>query len=233
MKKKIALFLSLVLLCASAFAEGPDDPTLKNPRERYEMYVDKTDGSEDLIYGVLDAINDEAEAVAEHGSLTVRQSYIDETGMEIGTFETTLLDSEYGRMMRIFQSGLAIYVWGTHYYATFLNFVVDSGEMFTQEEFDWQWESYHFPFGSLEVLHGVRQDDAGYSYFLVKSNDGYTFEFVVGENMSIEQIRLYRENEQGEICLDMIVRYEYGTHKDIPATVLAAVQKDFAAESGN
>ena len=67
-------------------------------------------------------------------------------------------------------------------------FMVMDGELseitgHSAEDFDFYTHSFHFPYGRLEALQGVRHDDNGYTYYLVKSDDDTSYEFVAGTQM--------------------------------------------------
>ena len=76
-----------------------DEPALTHPEERYEFFLDDTDGSEEVIYYMLDAANDEAEDIAEHGALLVTEhQLLDKDGKPSLTVDMSLQDSPYGKV---------------------------------------------------------------------------------------------------------------------------------------
>lgn len=232
MKKWFSALLVAMLVCGVALAENWDAPALKNPKERYETYFEKTDGSENMLFGLLDAMNDEAETVAEHGCLKAIISSVDAQGEKQSSIYTYVQDSEFGNMIisSIMPSPAfgATYAVGPRNYPVMFGVLGDPFESGTQEDFDWYWESYHFPFGRLELMHGIRQDENGHSYFLVKSDDRMSFEFVTGEDMEIVEIRVYELDQDGALALTTLVNFEYCAALEVPENVRAAMEKDFA-----
>ena len=87
---------------------------------------------------------------------------------------------------------------------------------YTQEEADWFWNSYIFPFGRLEVMNGMRQDENGFSYFLIKSDETMTFEYVVGDSMKIKQLRVYYADGKGNLELSIVVDYDVSEAQPLP-----------------
>lgn len=231
MKKLFAALLGAMLLFNIALAEEWDSPALRNPKERYEYYFDETDGSEQLLFAMLDVVNDEESTVAEYGALKVVVSNVDASGRKQSSTYTYVQECEFGPMLvnaATPEPSLgAVYTVGTHNYLMFLGKLTESYETGTKEDFDWYWSSFHFPFGSLELLHCMRQDEAGYSYFLVKSDDSMSFEFVTDGSMEIMEIRTY-EAEDGELVLKNIVNFEPCAAVEIPEDALEAMAKDFA-----
>lgn len=234
MKKLIVILLVFVFAFCSALAEGLDEPALKNPQERYEMYTEETDGSETVLYIMLDAQNDEAADVEEYGCLRSINTFVGPDGREGMSTYTLLQNSEFGRVMinSITPEPLfgATYSIGMHNYTSMFGSAERIEDVFysTEEEFNWYWEAFHFPYGSLEVLNGVRQDENGNTYFLVKSNDGISFEFATGESMSVDEIRVYQKNENGDLALISLVHFETCDAVQIPESVLELMREDFA-----
>ena len=83
-------------------------------------------------------------------------------------------------------------------------------------------DSYHFPYGSLDALNGIRQDENGYTYLLIRSDETMSFEFVVGSHLRIEQLRVYVRGEDGALTLTSYVDYDRGPAREIPQAVLDA-----------
>ena len=90
----------------------------------------------------------------------------------------------------------------------------------------------------LKYVHGVAldyddnyvwYDENGYAYFFIESTDGMSFEFVVGEGMRIQQLRVYMENESGELKLWSYVDYDVGSAWEIPEIVLDAMEREFGS----
>ena len=76
-------------------------------------------------------------------------------------------------------------------------------------------------------MHGLRQDEAGNSYMLVKSDETMTFEFAMGSDMRIEQLRVYDHLSEDEMVLSLVVDYSVGPAIEIREDVLALMREDF------
>jgi len=210
-----------------------DKPALINPEERYDVFFDKTDGSENLVYSMIDFMNDEATDIEEHGALYITENQmLDENGVPTLKLKMSMQNTPYGKAI----VSKYKFLWmETNTYAINSSFFVHEGdtvetqEGYSQEDFDFYCESYHFPYGSLEVLNGIRQDENGYAYFFIESTDGMSFEFVVGEGMRIQQLRVYMENESGELKLWSYVDYDVGSAWEIPEIVLDAMEREFGS----
>jgi len=228
MKKWLIAFLCL-LLWSCASAEGFQEPALKNPQEAYDFYYDQTDGSEELVYGMIDTMNDEATIVEEYGALHIYNQMYDPSGLPYTSIQLTLQNSLFGRIMISSVEDMLtdIYTIGTRNYMMVDGELVDVFQDGNQEDFDWYWESYCFPYGRLQTLNCVRQDENGYSYYLITSEDYMSFEYVVDSGMKIVQLRVYMRDEDGTLCLDSTVDYEAGKAKAIPPAVLRAMRADF------
>lgn len=216
----------------SVSTDGPvsgdfDTPALVDPEERYEYYVEKTDGSETAIYIFLDQMNDEAADIEEYGALYVTENLdLNSEGKPSIKMKMSIQNSPYGKVIVGEQQMLWMKI--TAYDIGAWSFVYDGesverGEGFRKEEIDSICESYHFPYSRLDTLNGVRQDENGYSYFLIKSEENQSFEFVVGENMRIVQLRVYKENDVGKLALTSYVDYDVGPAWEIPQAVLDAM----------
>ena len=205
----------------------PDTPALKNPKDRYEVYVDATDGSEYMMYVMLDSANDEASNIAEHGALYITENQmLDASGKPTAHIDICLQDTPYGTVMisstKFLWMTFTNYFIGTHAWS-YDGETASPTDTLTQDDYDYYIESYHFPYGSLETMNGVRQDENGYTYFLIKSSDEMTFEFVTGADMRIVQLRVYTPNDDGELALSSTVDYDVGPAQEIPQAVLDAM----------
>ena len=70
------------------------------------------------------------------------------------------------------------------------------------------------------MLNGVRQDENGYSYFLIKSDDTMTFEYVVGGSMKIRQLRVYYSDGSGNLELAILVDYGVSEAQPLPKDLI-------------
>ena len=226
MKKWIAAMLGALICFSGALAEEPDGPALKNPQERYEIYMDATDGSESLVFALLDASNDEAQDIEAHGALKICTRYVDSEGETIATLYQSLQNSEFGRLIISSMSGRKPVLSGI-YQLEGRDYQFENGALVDVEEtgadgFDFYWTSSHFPYGSLELLNGVRQDESGRSYFLVKSSEDRSFEFVADDSLRIEELRIY-ERQGEDLVLTSVCEYSTGSALAIPSTIRAAL----------
>lgn len=248
MRKWMPLLLCLMLLAAPALAEEADAPALsltpgevtgdfdepapENPEARYtDYFVENTDGSEYLLFVMLDSCNDEAEDIKDGGALYITENVLSGDGNPPIPVSIVIQQSPYGTMMiAIVESAGIEYVTYNCGAYTFGQHTVD-GEtsapermdgQYTDEEFEYYTTSYHFPYGRLECLQGVRQDENGYAYFFIKSDEDISFEFVTGENMRILQLRMYVRDGDGVLRLNNYVDYETGPAREIPQAVLDA-----------
>lgn len=242
--KKLALVMLCLLLAVGALAEGAeptpalsiqpgevtgefDAPAFTNPEARYtEYFVEKTDGSENGIFMFLDFMNDEAEDMKDGGALVITESWDISEGNPPGAqVFIRLQQSPYGPMMiaRAATPSIGETVYFCGEYAFMVGGSgVEATDGHTAENMEYYATSYHFPYGRLECLQGVRQDDNGYTYFFVKSDDDMSFEFVLGAEMRIVQLRVYIRNDEGSLLLNHWVDYETGPAEEVPQAVLDA-----------
>ncbi len=205
-----------------------DEPALVHPEERYEYLLDEAEGPEEVLYVMLDAANDETEDIEAHGALIIKEhQQVDENGNALLTVDMSIQNTPYGKAMILKTQMLwmkyYVYCFG-HYGFSYDGSTVESyNDMFSDEDFESYCESYHFPYGSLIKLRGARQDSNGYTYFLVKSDDPYTFEYVVGEGFRILQLRVYEEGADGVLSLTQYADYDVGPAWEIPQEVLDAM----------
>ena len=157
----------------------------------------------------------------------------DAAGRPYVSLHLTLQESPFGRMMisSVEELNVDIYSIGTRNYKAENGKLTDVFREGTQEDFDWYWESYCFPYGCLEMLNDMRQDENGYSYYLITSDESMSFEYVAGSGMKIVQLRIYIRDQDGTLCLDSTVDYEAGGAKAIPPTVQRAMKSDFAGSA--
>ena len=242
MKKALTLLLALLLAATAmgVFAEesdapamaieaGPvtgdfEAPALTNPEARYDFYYESTDGSEQLIFAMLDAANDEAQEIETYGALHITENVLlDDSGTAAVQAHITIQDSPYGKVMIASTSYMGIQL--DSYFCgncccSFFNGEFEPSEGFDAEIMAYYTESYHFPYGGLETLNSVRQDENGYTYYLVKSDEDMSFEFVSGEGMRILQTRVYMRDEDGTLTLLSYADYDVGPALEIPQEVL-------------
>ena len=230
MRRWMAL-LMLLIMCVPACAEGLDTPALTNPGERYEMYFEQTDGSEMSLFMLMDMQNDEKAIVEEYGALQIDMNFVDETGAITDVISNIIQMSEYGPLQIIrYGSGIfamEMYCIEDKTYNYCMARASREDGVYTTEEFAYNWESLKFPYGTLDMLHGVRQDEAGNTYVLIRSDDLYTFEFAAGENMDIKEIRVYMKDADGTLVLWSTTTYKTLEAETIPAAVRKLMDEDF------
>lgn len=249
-KRVISLLLALLALCGTGLMEAPDangpnmealmdakvtgefdKPALIAPETRYEHYVEQTDGSEELLYMLLDAQNDEAADIEQYGALYITEHpVLNSKGEGITAVEMSLQNSPYGPMI----CAMTQVLWMKNYvyevgngggYFIYDGETVEHTEGDDQETFDFYMQSYHFPYGRLETLNGIRQDENGYAYLLIRSDEDISFEFVTGEGTRILQLRMYQRNKDGALTLKSYTDYDVGPAWEIPQAVLDAMEE--------
>lgn len=230
MRKWMAIMLML-LMAVPAWAEGLDSPALTNPADRYETYFEQTDGSEMSLFMLMDMQNDEKAIVEEYGALQIDMNFVDETGAITDVISNIIQMSEYGPMQIMrYGSGIfamKLYCIGDKTYSHSFTMASREDAVYTAEEFAYTWESLKFPYGTLDILHGVRQDEAGNTYVLIRSDDMFTFEFAAGENMEIKEIRVYMKEADGTLVLWNTATFKTLEAEPIPASVQKLMDEDF------
>lgn len=229
-KRLFSLILLLAFLCPLALSEGWEAPYVKNPQDAYEYYVKETDGSDQMIFGMIDIMNEELALAEEHGAVKFDMSYIGPNGEPMLTVTNYLQLSEYGNV-HIIETTAAdeqhfVYNIGTNMYHLYGDKIEATPNGYTLEEADWFWNSYVFPFGNLEVMNGMRQDENGYSYFLIKSDDSMSFEYVVGDSMKIKQLRVYYADGKGNLELAIIVDYGVCPAQPLPEALTELLKQN-------
>lgn len=248
MRKLISLVLCLLLLLTAALAEDKstagqtteasqgafDAPALTHPEERYtDYFVQQTDGSEASLFIMLMAQND-PDSVLEACGAILRRDHVslNTDGSPRQTYDEWLQETPVGRMQ--IHSGIYLLIRATQYAVGERAFVEAMGDLspadqpFTQEQFDYLCDTFLFPYYTAsgcfypEILNGVRQDENGYAYFFIGSDDATAVEYVTGESMRIVQTRLYKKDADGVFALEAYSDYIYGEPKEVPQAVLDA-----------
>ena len=232
MKKLLCLALA-VLILSSIGAFAVDEPLLTDPESRYDELSEVSDGSEELIFLVLDMMNDEETLVAEHGNVRISMIYYGEnSGFRT---DVILYNTEYGRaeMMEVyaFDSLYAkmLVTPSGHLYNWDASGAFDSTEStVTQKTFDQTYEGFIFPFSGISMLRGVRQSEEDWCYFLVKGSDeGYLYEYVVSTNaMVLDGLREYvLDPSDGKYHLQLVTKVTYGDAQPLTSEELALVRE--------
>lgn len=206
-----------------------DEPAFTNPEARYEIWMDKTDGSELLIYAMLDMNNDEKNDIQSSGALYIsHHTNISARGIAYGNVEYSLQYSPYGRVLIADASFLLMKYYGCligNYQFWYDGVTVETTEGIGEGGPDGWFEYGHFTASGLRDLQGVRQDENGYTYFFIKVDDTTSMELVIGEAMRILQDRIYEVDKDGNMKLTSYNDYDVGPAWDIPQAVLDAMGK--------
>ncbi len=229
-RKLFSLLLVLAFFCPFAISESWEAPAIKNPQDAYDYYVEETDGSDQMIFGMIDLMNEELATAQEYGAVRFDMSYVDTNGEPLITVTNYLQLSEYGNVHIIETTAAGeqhfVYNIGTNMYHLYGDKIEATPNGYTLEEADWFWNSYVFPFGNLEVMNGMRQDENGYSYFLIKSDDSMSFEYVVGDSMKIKQLRVYYADGKGNLELAIIVDYGVCPAQPLPEALTELLKQN-------
>ena len=247
MKKLLALtivaaLMALPFACADGTEVDPgaaeaekrasfDAPALIDPQTRYDPFFEQTDGSEQMLFMMLDSMNDEAQTVEEHGALYLTENLmLDGEGDPALQVFTAVQNSRYGYVMisRAAMFGVTVtrYCVGGYGFITYNDEGPEPDGSLTKEYLDYYCQSCHFPYGNLETMNGMRQDENGYNYFFVRSEEIRSFEYVC-EGFDIVQLRVYEKNEEGRLALTSYVDYGAGPAWEIPQPVLDMMAEAF------
>lgn len=235
MKKILALLISLFLFSFPAPAFTDEIPVLMNPQEQYELYLEGFDESQYMIWEMLDLFNDEQTAVDEHGSLTAVSMLLDENGQYAETVYTALIGTEYGPVIAIWADsipGYCSYTTGDLSISAFDidgEHILEANELDFQTQFDFLWENQFFPVISLEMTHGVRQDE-NYTYFIISGYDGSLNEYVTANNFELVELRQYWPDAEGNYLLGARICWEFGG-VTVPDDVLQILSEHMPEES--
>lgn len=207
-----------------------DEPALVNPQDRYEMFLEETDESDQLIWEMIDYFNDEETLVAENGSVRVTIEQVSDTGEREPAAYTILQDSPYGHMMIVtpmiqFPGLLGVYQWENRQYVVELGKITSQEDSFS-EDFDTTWHWFCFPFMALETTHGMRGEDDNYICYLIRNYDDTMSEYVTTGAFHLEEIRVYYKDSDDVYRLGNIVSYETGPAYDIPQSILDDLEKN-------
>ena len=238
MKKAVCALLAL-LMCCAAFAEPPVPPQ-SNPEEYYEFLMEESDGSEQLLYMLLDSANDELSDVETYGAL-IMEDYVLQYGVfmhmtlyitntPLGVGIVTVLEGS-DDMYVITDSG--IYYTEDGEFSSKVLMATDVGSYIT---------GYHFPFASLKLLKGMREEE-NFIFMLIESDDEAELEFVITNapdeslgasyGMRIVQTRYYMKDASGNMVLGEYLNYSTGAAPVIPESLLSEMQKDAGAQQND
>lgn len=208
MKRFTVLLLAALLILASCSALS--ERSLMNPQEQYDHFVKESDGSEQMLYTMVDMVNDEETLVQQDGSVLVRQHFVmndGQTSVDYMTVETRLFLCDFGRVvqMTVLVDGEVLgEIFSTENYSYQLS---DSGSIeisapaMSADDFNGTWENWVFPYYTpLEVLNGMREDGKGTMYFIVSSDEGDSLlEYVVSQDgMVLLGVNHYVRSDEGD-----------------------------------
>ena len=228
-----ALMLSLSALAEPLVPGGPyggavtgpfDEPAPDHPEARYDDAGTAWSASDaDALYFMLDAQNDEASDIETYGALYVEEQHVQEGYV----MRMAMQDCPYGRVviMNVEASmipPITMYAIGPYLFGHDGQ-TVERAESFFDDYFEDYGQHYHFPYSPLKALRGIRQDENGYTYFYIESDEPETMEFVTGEDMRIHQLRIYMKDSAGTPRLYSLVNYSTGPAWEIPDIVLDTI----------
>lgn len=239
MNKRMAAWLMAIALLsgmagmAEEEAATPDEPLLTNPRERYEMYTETTDGSDQLLFAMLDGVNDEETIIADTGSITVYCDMLDDKGDVQVTMIQGLTIADGVKLLRISYIAAEQYMGealdSVNIYVTQDTlYMIENGSLTTKpstiapEDYLSTWSAYYFPYTAIDVLHGVRQTDGGFTYFLASDKLGDLYEYVTN-GLRIIDTRIYTPDGEGGYWLYMRLRYAFGEEPELPDMIKQAL----------
>ena len=229
--KKLICLIAFICLLTNACLSETSEPTLETPslifdESLYEVLMDETDGSEETIYIFLDVTNDERNEIEKYGGIVGIAYALTNENTFVSVYQC-LQNTEYGLVLL---GGMdepdtfRYYCCGQYqYYQVNGEYMGKAQNPYNIDTFT---EAFHFPYeGPLTMLRGVRQDEDGNTYFLVKSEEDRLFEYVVGDDMLIKRISLYSLDD-GSWQLYMYVDYSLGNPEEIPQYILDEIAKD-------
>lgn len=238
----LALTMLIALLCCTAAGER----ALVNPQEKYDYFVEESDGSEQMLFMMVDLMNDEQSIVEQDGSVLIVQHYLLNDGVTAQDYmqmETRLYVTKCGHVGQY-----TTFIGGEQQFDLFLTrdymyqfdesgkVNVDKSSM-DSESFEGTWESWIFPFYTpLETLAATRQDEDGYTYFLVISDGGDSLlEYVVSSSgMTLAGMNHYmRGDEDDNYYLWMYTEVVRGEGAEIPVKILQAISENETATPAN
>jgi len=242
--KRILCLLLTALLMTGSFAlaeEAPAywEPVLSDPQTRYpNTFGMEWDGSETMLYFLIDDFNDEQLLVEEYGSLMI---YI--TMDPAGGFLTSTVPDESTftiPMCLTMADGRRLQIVDLDYAASYATenrmYVVENGELArtgsSLADFHSTWESYKFPFISpITALMGLEQDENGHMYMLLEVENGQWLEFVISGLSDILSLRIYSPDENGVQRLVNLVSWETAPAPEIPQCVLDMLAQEPAPQT--
>ena len=238
----LALTMLIALLCCTAAGER----ALVNPQEKYDYFVEESDGSEQMLFMMVDLMNDEQSIVEQDGSVLIVQHFLlndGETAEDYIQMETRLYVTDYGRVCQ-FTAFMGGEQYGDYFMTEDYIYRLDGSDKVNVEktdndfeDFEGTWENWVFPYyAPLETLTSTRQDEDGYTYFLVISDGGDSLlEYVVSTSgMALVGMNHYmRGDEDDNYYLWMYTEVVRGEGAEIPVKILQAISENETATPAN
>jgi len=197
----------------------------------YPYWMEKTDGSETMLFMLIDFMNDEAKLVQEHGSLTIRMDYVEPDGTAYATVYETLFDTEFGKGILVYMDGYAERSYAFAYRSAVLNGdeVTVGGPQFAPDEFEDVWSGQCYPVAFEEVLHATAPAADGFTYMRTSGTYGEEgpgeLEYRLGNDMRLHWVKLYEVDEAGEPTLSIVISYSVGDPVEFPDSVVQALRE--------
>ena len=244
MKRAICLWMILALaLAAAGFglaedafiqpAEGIEEPAQSAPDARYEALWEGSSG-DGAVYDLLDRANDEAADIARYGAVRVREHVPHDPTRPPAQVDISIQNSDFGPVMIAIvddgEGAMWMYTFGEISYSVVDGEIVAKSSAYTREQFDFYTASYHFPYGALYAMNGLRTGENGCHYMLVKSAGQRSFEYVIEDgSFRVAQLRVYDLDDNVVLQLTSWADYGVGPALEIPQAIL----EDLAQTSGN
>lgn len=212
MKKQLCALLAAMLFVPGALAEGAvyaegTDALLKNPRDAYEFFMDETDGSDQLVFMMLDSQNDEETLAVDGTAVTYSLYEVSADGALTLSHRVFAFQTDYGKVIRM-DAGTddpALYFVGAFLYKIQSGAEIQSAE-YGLDTLESMWSSACFPGVSEMTLNTMRQDEDGANYYLITGGDGCEYEYKTDAANRIEEMRIYAPDGD-DFVLDIICFY--------------------------
>ncbi len=241
--KRMLVLLAAALLMLLGCALG--ERALVNPQENYEYFMEESDGSEQLIFMMVDSVNDEADIVEKEGSVLIRTRFLMNDGTaasELATIDVHLFNFEGVRVIHMLVSMYGETQGDMYDTASNMYTVQEGGGVTVEpsqmaaEDYNAYWEHFVFPYyAPLESLAGMRQDDE-HTCFLVRSDGGDTLlEYVVStDGMVLLGMNQYeRDGADSDYYLTLYTEIIRGEDVTLPENVIDAIKANETAPAGD
>ncbi len=229
MKRLIALLsLLLFLPCLALGEDAPAPEPAKNALSLTALKKGDTTPDYDLL-DRIDEQNDEARLVESEGAIYVLMHTNARRGQPASEI-MVVITALGSRKLQMFYAPEAPDIGRLETGQS--TFYFRDGEIYAraaadEDEFNWTWQSYLFPFNSVKAQLDYRQDENGFSYLLLEGQDGMVTEFVLAEDLTVLEARLYYENLlPGIYYYTALVTWTAGPAPHIPEEWLTTIFPD-------